>query len=287
MADGVSLRLPDHTILLKWHRLSRRSGDPVFTGKRLAEGLALGASVEVDLRLHGGDGLVVLHDDLLDRETTGTGPVSAASAAYLRGLHIRDASGTPTDNPVLLLDDMAALMKRSLPSTAVVQLDFKETRDRLTPAIVDAFAAALDGLGSNFIVSGGDWAAVKRLAAAVPGMRRGYDPCELPEASRLASREDVAAFVAATEEIAGEAEMIYLDYTLILRAIRAGSDIVDAFHRHGQTIDAWTLNSDHPNAAPSLCELVRLRVDQITTDEPIRMEEMFDESARAAEASRS
>ena len=55
---------------------------------------------------------------------------------------------------------------------------------------------------------------------------------------------------------------------------------MDAFHRHGTTIDAWTLNTDHPDAAASLRELVRLRVDQITTDEPIRLEELFAETGR-------
>ena len=49
--------------------------------------------------------------------------------------------------------------------------------------------------------------------------------------------------------------------------------------RHGQLIDAWTLNTDHPDAAASLRQLARLRVDQITTDEPIRMEEFFAEIA--------
>src|SRR5262249_59482859 len=117
-------------------------------------------------------------------------------------------------------------MGASLPSTALVQIDFKETLDRMTPPVIAGFAKALDGIGSNFIVSGGDWAAVKRLAAEVPGMRRGYDPCELPEASRLSSPEDVAAFVAVTEEIAHEAEMIYLDYTLILRPLRCASDLL-------------------------------------------------------------
>src|SRR5262249_8538419 len=144
---------------------------------------------------------------------------------------------------------------------------------------LSGFAAALDGIGGNFIVSGGDWAAVKRLSGEVPGMRRGYDPCEVPEAARLASPEGVAAFVEATERIAPEAEMIYRDYRLVLRALAGGSDIVDSFHRRGQTVDAWTLNTDHPNALASLRKLVRLRVDQITTDEPIRLDEIFLELA--------
>ena len=114
------------------------------------------------------------------------------------------------------------------------------------------------------------------------------DPRNVPDALSAAGyerayRAAIAKFDAVhrlTEQIAPEAEMIYLDYTLILGASRLGADIVDAFHRHARLIDAWTLNADHPDAAASLRELVGLRVDQITTDEPIRLEELFAEIGR-------
>lgn len=275
MADGVALRLPGHTIRLKWHRLRRELGDPVFTAKRLEEGLMLGASLEVDLRLHAGGGFVVLHEEALERETTGTGPVACASANDLRRLRIRDNDGRPTGNPVLLLEDVAALVRRHQPTPALVQLDLKETLDRLTPEIVTGFAAVLTGLGRNATLSGGDWAAVKRLAKDVSVIGTGYDPCDLAEARRLDSAADVAAFVELTEGIAPEADTIYLDYGLILAANRLGCDIVDAFHCRGRKVDAWTLNSDQPDAAASLKELVDLRVDQITTDEPVKLEEAW------------
>src|SRR5690242_19486451 len=152
MADGVMLRLPDGEIALKWHRLRRRREDPVFTGKRLEEGLALGASMEVDVRVHADGGFVVLHNEMLEDETTGAGPVAAASAEYLRGLHIRDGDLTATADRVLLLEDVAALVRRQLPTRALIQVDFKEGCDRLTPGTVAAFAATLEGIGENFIV---------------------------------------------------------------------------------------------------------------------------------------
>ena len=124
-------------------------------------------------------------------------------------------------------------------------------------------------------LSGGDWAAVKRVAKDAGGIGTGYDPCDLPEARRLESPAEIAALVELTERIAPEADTIYLDYGLILAANRLGSDIVDAFHRRGHKIDAWTLNSDHPDAVASLKVLVDLRVDQITTDEPVKLEELW------------
>jgi glycerophosphoryl diester phosphodiesterase len=275
MADGVALHLPGHTIRLKWHRLRRVLGDPVFTAKRLEEGLALGASLEVDLRLHAGGGFVVLHEEALEPETTGSGLVADASPADLRRLRIRDNDGRPTGNPVLLLADVAALVRRHRPTQALLQLDLKETISRLTIEIAAGFAATLAGLTGNLTLSGGDWAAVKRLADGVRGIGTGYDPCDLPEARRLVSPGDAAAFVELTERIAPEADTIYLDYGLILAAHWLGYDMVEAFHRRGRRIDAWTLNSDHPNVAATLRTLVDLRVDQITTDEPAKLEALW------------
>src|ERR1700730_13175490 len=185
MADGVALRLPGHTIRLKWHRLRRVLGDPVFTAKRLEEGLLLGAALEVDLRLHAGGGFVVLHGEALEHETTGTGKIAGDSADDLRRMRIRGNDGRPTGNPVLLLGDLAALVRRNLPTPALLQLDLKETVDWLTPEVATGFAAVLAGLGGNLTLSGGDWAAVKRLAEDVDGIGTGYDPCDLPEARRL------------------------------------------------------------------------------------------------------
>lgn len=284
MADGIALHHAGHTVRLKWHRLRRERGDPVFTAKRLAEGLQLGASLEVDLCLHAEGGFAVLHEEMLEHETTGTGPVAGASAGALRRLLIRGNDGMPTDSPVLLLEDLAALVRRHLPTRALLQLDLKETVDRLTPAIARGFAETLAGLGESLILSGGDWAAVKRLAGGVPGIATGYDPCELPEARRLKSAGDVATLVALTERIAPEAGTIYLDYRLILAAGRLGQDIVGAFHRGGRKIDAWTLNTDHPDAAATLRRLVDFRVDQITTDEPVKLEELWmDIAAQSAD----
>ena len=275
MADGLALYLRGHTVRLKWHRLRRKLGDPVFSFPRLEQGLALGASLEIDLRLHAGGGFVVLHDDTLERETTGSGAVAGATPAELRSLSIRGGDGRPTGSPVLLLDDIAALLGRRGPTQALLQLDLKEEISQLSDPVVEGFADTLAGRGANLTLSGGDWAAVKRLATRVPGTGTGYDPCDLPEARRLESRTDVARLIDATGRIAPDAGTIYLDYRLILAAERLGYDVVDAFHRHGQKVDAWTLNTDQPDAVRSLRKLVDLRVDQITTDEPIKLEELW------------
>src|SRR5690606_9842648 len=127
MTSPISVTRNGHRTFFKWHRARRHGTDPVFTGRRVLEGMALGASVEVDLVVHGGGGMAVLHDLALDRETTGTGPVRKADAASLRSLHLRDEEGTVLEDRVMLLEDLAALVRRDgAHPDALLQLDYKE-----------------------------------------------------------------------------------------------------------------------------------------------------------------
>ena len=89
MVAPLFLDRDGHRTWFKWHRARRRAGDPVFTRSRILEGMRLGASVEVDLVIHGGHGCAVVHDFLLDKETTGNGPVRQTPPEALRVLHRR------------------------------------------------------------------------------------------------------------------------------------------------------------------------------------------------------
>ncbi|MDF2983918.1 MAG: glycerophosphodiester phosphodiesterase, partial [Devosia sp.] len=127
MADAISVTRAGHRTFFKWHRGRRRGSDPVFTGRRIIEGMQLGASVEVDLVIHADDGMAVLHNLSLERETTGGGLVRNTSAETLRGLHLRDNDGQPIDDKVMLLEDLAALIARDgAHPEGLLQLDYKE-----------------------------------------------------------------------------------------------------------------------------------------------------------------
>ena len=65
-AKGIQLEGPNGPIKIKWHRLRRVAGDVDFTAARLREGLAAGASLEIDLRRHAEKGFVCLHDAMLE-----------------------------------------------------------------------------------------------------------------------------------------------------------------------------------------------------------------------------
>lgn len=265
----VAVTRNGHRTFLKWHRGRRTGTDPVFTGRRIIEGMQAGASVEVDLVIHADHGMAVLHNLSLERETTGTGRVRDTSAATLRQLQLRDNAGQPIADHVLLLEDLAALIARDgAHPDGLLQLDFKEDAAALTDDVVASFATALAPVARHFILSSGDAAAVRRLTAAVPGLRIGYDPCHKGAIDSLRATGDYPAFVAAAIADAPDAELDYLEFALVLAAEDAGFDLVAAFHAHGRRIDAYTIRASDPASLKIVERLLALRVDQITTDDP-------------------
>ena len=269
MPDPRYLERDGHRTWLKWHRARRRGSDPVFTGKRILEGMALGASVEVDLVVHGDGGMAVLHDLVLDQDTTGSGPVRATDAATLRGLRLRDANGTVLEDRVMLLEDLAALVRRDgAHPEALLQLDYKEDAAALDAVVIANFTAALAPVARHFILSAGDADAVAMLAADLPDLRIGYDPCYGEALEALQRSGDFAAFTAQTIAAAPQAEMIYLHHQIVLDADAGGFDMVGALHAAGYRVDAWTIPRADREGLHAIERLLALRVDQITTDDP-------------------
>ena len=273
---GIAIQAGGHRVRLKWHRLQRQADDLAFTPRRLREGLALGASMEVDLRRHADHGFVCLHDETLDRETTGEGPVAAATTQLLRGLRLRRADGSPSGERLILLEDLAEIARMASDRHALLQLDLKEDDAAIDEGLIESFRRTLACIANRCIVSGHDWRAVSRLAEAVPGLRRGFDPCADGTLDRLRDPQDCRAFIAEGLSAAPEAETIYLDYRIVLAALEMGVDLIAPCHAAGKTVDAWTLNPDHPRAAESLWHLIALQADQITTDAPEDLETLYD-----------
>ena len=270
MIDPIAVTRDGRRTFLKWHRGRRRSDDPVFTGRRILEGMAIGASVEVDLVRHRDHGMAVLHDHTsIARETTGNGPASAHGAAELRALNLRGNDGTAIADHVMLLEDLCALLVASPPHPqALLQLDYKEGQGLLDNASIAAFAHNVGPVADHMIISSGESESVRVLAEATPRLRVGFDPCHDDAIKQLRSSNDFAGFVRRAVQDSPRAEMIYLAFPLILAADDAGFDIVDAFHALNRRVDAYTLK---PAEAPDVAlaeRLLGLRVDQITTDDP-------------------
>ena len=270
MTDPISVTRNGHRTFLKWHRARRRATDPVFTGRRILEGMALGASVEVDLVVHADHGFAVLHDHKsISRETTGQGSARSASAAELRALQLRGNDGAPIADHVMLLEDLCALLARTPPHpTALLQLDYKEDLAALDPHTIANFVRSTAPVARNMIVSGGDAEAIRTLTAAVPGMLSGYDPSDNLQEGRTYSASELQRFVDDALATAPEADFIYLYWQIVTLSADAGFDIVGAFHQAGKRIDAWTLNMADAATAAIAERLLAAKVDQITTDDP-------------------
>ena len=263
-----------HRTWLKWHRARRRGTDPVFTAARIREGMRIGASVEVDLVVHAGHGCAVLHDFTLERETTGTGLVRETPPEVLRDLHLRGNDGVSLPDRLLLLEDLCALLAVEPPHPqALLQLDLKEERGAISPDVVARFGRSLGPVAGNMIISGGDLEAVRQMAGAVPGLRIGFDPCYGEHLARLRETGDFHGFIADALVAAPDAQMIYLDYRIVLAAADAGVNLVAPVHAAGCRVDAWTISRVTPHTLAQVGRLMALQVDQITTDDPEAMME--------------
>ncbi len=269
MPDDIYIERNGRRIWLKWHRGRRRAADPVFTGRRILEGMALGASVEVDLVVHADHGMAVLHNLDLDEETTGLGLVRNTRADMLRRLKLRDNAGVPIEDRVMLLEDLAALIARDgAHPDAVLQLDYKEDRQALDDATISSFATAMQPVASSFILSSGDADAVAALASDVPGLRIGYDPCHRQSLAQLRATGDYLSFVADAIAASPAAVINYLEHRVVLAAADAGVNLIGLFHAAGRRIDAYTIQRADEAGVAIAERLLALKVDQITTDDP-------------------
>jgi glycerophosphoryl diester phosphodiesterase len=270
MTNPVSVSRGGHRTFLKWHRARRRSTDPVFTGRRILEGMALGASVEVDIVRHRDGGFAVLHDHTsVARETTGQGSAASLSADEIRRLHLRANDGLPIADYVMLLEDLCGLLQAAPPHReALLQLDYKEGQGPIDRHAVETFAATVSPVAGSMILSSGEADSVAILAQAVPRLRTGFDPSDETKFRAAHASGELPRFVDEAIAASPRSELFYLYWEIITLSSDAGFDIIDAFHRRGRRIDAYTIRTADETTRPIVERLLDLRVDQITTDDP-------------------
>ncbi len=273
--QGVRIRGSAPT-WLKWHKLRRHPGQAPFLRENLTRGLALGASMEVDIRLLACGNFVCLHDELLDEETTGTGPVGTLDAAAMAGLFMRAPDGSPTRSPPLLLSQVVEHIQAAprAAGAARLQLDLKEEHQALTATVRAHFAATVAPVASALMLSAYDWHAIKDLGGGVPGLALGYDPSAAAEQWDFQKPGAPQAFC---EFIAGHARgaaMIYLYHRLVGRLFHGGFNIIAALHKLGFSVDCWTIDIGQADVAPALRLCLDAGTDQITTNSPIALADL-------------
>lgn len=81
---------------------AHRGGDAPFenaipTFERTVGGAPGPVALEIDVRRTKDGALVLMHDETLDRATTGAGPVSSVTASQFAAFRLKDGAGRPTD----------------------------------------------------------------------------------------------------------------------------------------------------------------------------------------------
>lgn len=267
MHAGLSITHGGHTTRLKWHRLRRSWADPLFSAEVMAAGFALGASMELDLRVRKDGGFLVLHDEELEGETTGHGRI--AETTSVEGLSMLEGGG-----PVLSSEAMARMLAAAHPE-ALLQFDMKDD----LAAVGDAGVAHLQRwfggtLPCSIIVSGASLELIVAVRENLPSLLRGIDPTDkLVEIYRADGLKAVEADLLADLRGPTEPDTVYLAWQLILEADKQGLDLIGLCHSEGRKVDAWTFTLKQPKAGfsdaewASFSRLIALRADQITTDE--------------------
>lgn len=137
---------------------------PENSAAALLQCTTLGADVmETDVRRSRDGYLVIMHDDSVDRTTSGTGKVADLTLSQLKALRLRQDEGgaraTVTDQAILTLDELLALAKDRI----VLNLDVK---DAIHGEVVDAVRRA--GAQDRVIVKTFAGRASVPLAAIAP-----------------------------------------------------------------------------------------------------------------------
>jgi glycerophosphoryl diester phosphodiesterase len=269
-AVPVAVDGPRGPVRLKWHMARTHPAEAPFRPGNLALGWRLGASVEIDILVTADRRFLVAHDATLGPATTGRGRAAGLPLAAMAGLLHRDRAGEPDpDAPVLSLADLMAPL-RSLPRApgASLQLDLKVTEGQvLDEAMLADAAAAVAGLEPAIVVGSQHLEPARRLAAALPGARLGYDPM------RAASRHpglarDPERLLRHIERRQDGVALAYLRFDVVVAAEARGFPLVDRLLELGIDTDAWTVNPGPGLHDADLRRLLEAGVRQITTDAP-------------------
>lgn len=257
----------------KWHRARRQADDFSFSTVKILDGLALGASVEIDLVQHGSAGFAVLHNVQVEKETSGSGSVRELDDKALETLYRRAPDGTLSTEHVLTFGSLALelrAMKDSgrLSDKALLQLDLKDSTADIWEESYAVFAQSTDGIAENVILSGDDKVALRRLKGDQPALRLGFDPCYGDILKSWLENFNHSTFVERAVREMPEAKIIYIAKEIFLRALADGFSMADALHQHGIEIDVYTLGATRAQETKIAATLIEVNVNQITTDDP-------------------
>lgn len=140
---------PERAPLISAHRGGPAPGYPENCLETLAHTLSRVPSLmEIDVRMTRDSVLVLMHDERIDRTTTGSGAVDSLALADLRALRLRDNGGAVTDYRIPTLREALAWAD----GRTILKLDVKRTID---PARVVALIEEMDAAAHVIVITYG------------------------------------------------------------------------------------------------------------------------------------
>lgn len=263
------------------------------------------AIIEVDITALADSDYLLVHDPLLESETSGSGPVGICTPAETRALTIKKR-GSITSYHVPLLSEVVPLI---VGSTARLQLDFKNERPLDSDEPLHRLVNLVAPLDERVLVStGADWQ-LRRLRRIAPNLRLGFDVMgyidhELPGDGRnpndfprrlgaygyyddhplsLARHWPTADYLRDRCEsllgLVSGVSTFYIRHTLLAQSLGDGFNWAECLHEHGITLDAWTMDVTNPAAVANAPLLLAAGVDMFTTNTPRALAKLLNGSA--------
>jgi len=256
--------------------------------------------IEVDITALAERDYLLVHDPVLEAETTGTGAVGEALPEVAKRTYLK-ASEATAFHPALLSEVVRAFQDFSQAATRL-QLDFKNVYPFANgDEPLHRLVSLIQPLGDRVIVSSGaDWQLrrLRKLAVwldlgldvhyyidwrapdevidpQVPPYRAGaygyWDDHPLATAHFYPCADYLADRCASLVGLVPCQSTFYVSHTLLAQSLSDGFNWAEALHEHGLKLDAWTLDVDNPIALDNARTLLTAGVDYITTNTPREM----------------
>ncbi len=292
-----------NSVLLVHHMANRDHHHPPCSAPAIQACLEAGArAVETDISPLADGQFALLHGPLLERETNGTGPIAALTAAQVRELRYV-VGGEASDVPISLLPEALDLLRHQT-QPVELQLDLKPDV-YYSEAVLARFVAALEPVKDRVrVTSPSDWA-LRQLHALDPELPLGFDPLlyieidygehsdpSVPPFRRGAygywddhplstlrwgpAADYLAARAEALWAQAPAGSIWYIDAGLLGQALDDGFDWIADLHGRGAEVDAWTLDAHRPERVALARRLVKAGVDRITTNTAPALSQVLD-----------
>jgi glycerophosphoryl diester phosphodiesterase len=277
-----------------------QSGNPPNSLQAITDSLnAQAAIIEVDITPLKSDDYLLVHDSVLESETSGEGRVNEVVSYEVKSLKIKHRDQITNHPPALLSEVVQAYL--ASPNATRLQLDYKAVYPSVDDEPLRRLVRLIEPLGKKVIVSSGaDWH-LRKLQRLAPWLDIGFDigfyldwrdpswkeepdnpPFQrgvygyhddhilakseiLPAANYLAERcEQLLCLVPS-------ARIWYVSYHLLMRCLEDGFNMAQWLHEHNVQLDAWTMDVDKPTALTAAPKLRDAGIDYFTSNTPFAL----------------